>query len=101
MAGLCVADRARLEFCRLPDASSTVFTRTFFRFPGKRLTSFEWTNTLAHQAMATTSLSTIKEIFSTIGSKTISPVEILEAPLTRIEKLQPTLNAFHHLDAAT
>src|SRR5260370_16641513 len=49
--------------------------------------------------MDTTSLSTIKEIVSSIGSKTISPVEIVEAHLKRIEKLQPRLNAFHHLDA--
>ncbi len=99
MAGLCVTDRARLEFCRLPNASSTVFTRLFFRIPGRRLTSFEWTNTLAHQAMDTTSLSTIKEIVSNIRSKTISPIEIVEAHLKRIEKLQPRLNVFHHLDA--
>ena len=99
MAGLCVTDRARLEFCRLPDASSTVFTRAFFRIPGKHLTSFEWTNTLAHQAMDTTSFSTIKEIVSNIRSKTVSPVEIVEAHLKRIEKLQPRLNAFHHSDA--
>ncbi len=49
--------------------------------------------------MDTTSLSTIKEIVSNIRSKTISPVEIVEAHLKRIEKLQPRLNAFHHLDA--
>ena len=49
--------------------------------------------------MGMTSLSTIKEIVSNIASKTISPVEIVEAHLNRIEKLQPRLNAFHHLDA--
>lgn len=43
--------------------------------------------------------STIAEITSGIRSKKISPVEIVDAHLRRIESLQPKLNAFVHLDA--
>jgi amidase len=55
--------------------------------------------TLAHQPMNTTPYSTIKEIAKGIRSKSVSPAEILEAHLQRIEQLQPKLNAFVHLDA--
>lgn len=43
--------------------------------------------------------STIAEITSGIRSKKISPVEIVDAHLHRIESLQGKLNAFVHLDA--
>jgi len=43
--------------------------------------------------------STIAEITVSIHSKRISPVEIVDAHLRRIESLQPKLNAFVHLDA--
>jgi Asp-tRNA(Asn)/Glu-tRNA(Gln) amidotransferase A subunit family amidase len=43
--------------------------------------------------------STIAEITVSIHSKKISPVEIVDAHLRRIESLQPKLNAFVHLDA--
>lgn len=49
--------------------------------------------------MNTLFYSTIAEITSSIRSKNISPVEILEAHLKRIESCQPKLNAFVHLDA--
>jgi amidase len=55
-------------------------------------------HTLAQQAMHTTPYSTIKEITEAIRSKSISTVEIVEAHLQRIDKLQPKLNAFVHLD---
>ncbi|HEX9455982.1 MAG TPA: amidase [Candidatus Acidoferrum sp.] len=41
---------------------------------------------------------TIKEIAVGIRAKKISPVEIIEAHLKRIEACQPNLNAFVHLD---
>src|SRR5215472_5609002 len=44
--------------------------------------------------------STITEAAAAIRSKTISPVEIVEAHLSRIESCEPKLNAFVHLDAA-
>jgi Asp-tRNA(Asn)/Glu-tRNA(Gln) amidotransferase A subunit family amidase len=43
--------------------------------------------------------STIAEITASIRSKKVSPVEIVDAHLSRIESLQPKLNAFVHLDA--
>ena len=43
--------------------------------------------------------STIAEIAASIRSRKISPVELLESHFRRIERLQPQLNAFVHLDA--
>jgi amidase len=43
--------------------------------------------------------STFSEIGEEIRSKNVSPVEIVELHLKRIETLQPKLNAFVHLDA--
>jgi Asp-tRNA(Asn)/Glu-tRNA(Gln) amidotransferase A subunit family amidase len=43
--------------------------------------------------------STIAEITASIRSKQISPVELVDSHLRRIESLQPKLNAFVHLDA--
>jgi Asp-tRNA(Asn)/Glu-tRNA(Gln) amidotransferase A subunit family amidase len=42
---------------------------------------------------------TLAEITQEIRSKNVSPVEIIELHLKRIEALQPKLNAFVHLDA--
>src|SRR6266699_4260852 len=42
---------------------------------------------------------TLAEITQEIRSKNVSPVEIVELHLKRIEELQPKLNAFVHLDA--
>lgn len=42
---------------------------------------------------------TLKEITQGIRSKDVSPVEIVELHLKRVETLQPKLNAFAHLDA--
>ena len=42
---------------------------------------------------------TLAEIVQEIRSRKISPVEIVELHLKRIEQLQPKLNAFVHLDA--
>src|SRR5260370_9558470 len=42
---------------------------------------------------------TFAEIRQEIRSKNVSPVEIVELHLKRIEALQPKLNAFVHLDA--
>ena len=42
---------------------------------------------------------TLTEIAQEIRSKNVSPVEIVELHLKRIEALQPKLNAFVHLDA--
>jgi len=43
--------------------------------------------------------STVAEITASIRSKQISPVDLVESHLRRIESLQPKLNAFVHLDA--
>jgi amidase len=43
---------------------------------------------------------TLAEIGQEIRSKNVSPVEIVELHLKRIEALQPKLNAFVHLDSA-
>jgi len=42
----------------------------------------------------------IAEVASKIRTREISPHEIIDAHLERIEKLQPKLNAFVHVDAA-
>ncbi len=47
---------------------------------------------------AASSFSSIAEIAANIRSKKISPVEIVESHLRRIESCQPKLNAFVHLD---
>jgi Asp-tRNA(Asn)/Glu-tRNA(Gln) amidotransferase A subunit family amidase len=43
--------------------------------------------------------ATIAEIRQSVATKKVSPVEVVAAHLERIEKLQPKLNAFVHLDA--
>ncbi len=43
--------------------------------------------------------ASIAEIRESVATKKVSPVEIVEAHLERIETLQPKLNAFVHLDA--
>src|SRR6266581_3692883 len=54
--------------------------------------------TLAHQPMSCFPYGTLAEITQEIRSKSVSPVEIVELHLKRIETLQPKLNAFVHLD---
>ena len=56
-------------------------------------------HTLAQHAMNTSYYSTLREIAESIRSKSVSPLEIVQAHLQRIEKWQPKLNAFVHLDA--
>ena len=48
--------------------------------------------------MAALQFSSISEISSAFHTKQLSPIEFLEAHLTRIAALQPKLNAFVHLD---
>jgi Asp-tRNA(Asn)/Glu-tRNA(Gln) amidotransferase A subunit family amidase len=48
--------------------------------------------------MTMSPFSTIAEIGSSIRTRKISPVEIVQAHLGRIESCQPKLNAFVHLD---
>ena len=50
-------------------------------------------------AMSFFPYGTLTEIAHEIRSKNVSPVEIVELHLKRIEALQPKLNAFVHLDA--
>src|SRR5437762_3544151 len=92
-------DRAQLEFSRLPFTSSTVFMLPELRFCPGCLTCAACTLTLAHQAMSFFPYWTLAESTRQIRSKKISPVEIVELRLKRIETLQPKLNAFVHLDA--
>ena len=49
------------------------------------------------QSLSITSLSA-SEIAQRIGRKELSPVEVVEAHLSRIEKLNPAINAFSHID---
>src|SRR5260370_40854397 len=49
--------------------------------------------------MKTLHYASIAEIRESIATKKLSPVEVVEAHLERIETLQPKLNAFVHLDA--
>src|SRR2546430_6165617 len=91
-------DRAPLEFSRLPFTSSTVFMLPELRFCPGCLTCAACTLTLAHQAMSFFPYWTLAESTRQIRSRKISPVEIVELHLKRIEKLQPKLNAFVHLD---
>src|SRR5947207_6339697 len=92
-------DRAQLEFSRLPFTSSTVFMLPELRFCPGCLTCAACTLTLAHQAMSFFPYWTLAESTRQIRSKKISPVEIAELHLKRIETLQPKLNAFVHVDA--
>src|SRR6266480_907057 len=92
-------DRAQLEFSRLPFTSSTVFMLPELRFCPGCLTCAARTLTLAHQAMSFFPYWTLAESTRQIRSKKISPVEIVELHLKRIETLQPKLNAFVHVDA--
>jgi amidase len=51
--------------------------------------------------MSSLPYSTIEQVTQAIRSRKISPVEVLESHLQRIESWQPKLNAFVHLDAET
>src|SRR5438046_3003971 len=92
-------DGAPLEFSRLPLTSSTVFMLPELRFCPACLTCAACALTLAHQAMSFFPYWTLAESTRQIRSKKISPVEIVELHLKRIETLQPKLNAFVHVDA--
>src|SRR5258708_5804114 len=90
--------RVRLEFSRLLIASSTVIIASRLSF-GRILTPAARDPTLAHQPMSCFPYGTLTEITQEIRSKSVSPVEIVELHLKRIEALQPKLNTFVHLDA--
>ncbi len=62
------------------------------------LTCTATTLTLAHHPMSCFPYGTLAEINQEIRSKNVSPLEIVELHLRRIEDLQPKLNAFVHLD---
>jgi amidase len=62
------------------------------------LTLIEQPHTLAHQLMHPSTYSTIQEIAEGVRSKDVSPVEIVDAHLGRINSWEPKLNAFVHLD---
>jgi amidase len=50
--------------------------------------------------MNVSNYSTIAEVTAAVRSRKVSPVELVDATLARIEKLEPKLTAFMHLDAA-
>ncbi len=50
--------------------------------------------------MDISSYSTIAEVTAAVKARKLSPVELVETTLARIEKLEPKLTAFMHLDAA-
>ena len=74
------------------------YARRVAHFVG-RLTCTTGTFTLARQPMNFFPYGSLAEITQEIRSKKISPVEIIELHLRRIEALQPKLNAFVHLDS--
>jgi Asp-tRNA(Asn)/Glu-tRNA(Gln) amidotransferase A subunit family amidase len=78
----------RQPFCESPVA-----------LPVTCLTLVEQPHTLTHRAMHAYTYSTIQQIVESVRAKIVSPVEIVEAHLKRIEKWQPKLNAFVHWDA--
>ena len=49
--------------------------------------------------MNVSNYSTIAEVTAAIKARKVSPVELVGATLARIEKLEPKLTAFMHLDA--
>jgi len=73
--------------------------RPELRLSSPALTRTGCTLTLAHQAMSFFPYRALAEISQEIRSKRVSPVEIVELHLKRIERLEPKLNAFVHLDA--
>ena len=76
------------------------FYRSLVVHIDSRLTCIQWTRTLAVLLMTLSPLSTLAEIAASIRSRKMSPVELVEAHLHRIESTQPRLNAFVHLDTA-
>src|SRR6266481_6175548 len=88
--------RAQLEFSRLPCAPSTVIMRIMGAF--RLLTCAAGTLTLALRPMSCFPYGTLTEITEGIRSRNVSPVELVELHLKRIETLQPKLHAFVHLD---
>src|SRR5260370_15440967 len=90
-------DSGQLEFSRLLIASSTVIIASGWSFC-RSLTPAARDPTLAHQPMSCLPYGTLTEITQGIRSKSVSPVEIAELHLKRIETLEPKLNAFVHLD---
>ena len=50
--------------------------------------------------MNVSNYSTIAEVTAAVRAKKVSPVELVEAALARIEKQEPKLTAFMNLDAA-
>src|SRR5216683_1006297 len=73
--------------------------RIKFAWKRRNLTCSEDPHTLAGSQMKTLHYASIAEIRESIATKALSPVEVVEAHLERIETLQPKLNAFVHLDA--
>src|SRR3984957_7739089 len=53
-----------------------------------------------NNSMNVSNYSTIAEVTAAVKSGKVSPVELVDATLARIEKLNPKLSAFMHLDAA-
>src|SRR5579863_8175040 len=49
--------------------------------------------------MNVSNYSTIAEVTAAVKARKVSPVELADATLARIEKLEPKLTAFMHLDA--
>ena len=64
-----------------------------------RLTCIQLAHTLAVRLMPMSPFTSIAEIAASIRARKISPVEIIDEHLQRIEGCQPKLNAFVYLDA--
>jgi len=86
-----------MEFSWLLTTSSTVFVSSSVHAYSACLTPFPLPHTLLG-AMGAPHHFSIAEILCHLRSKSISPLEILEAHLECIQSCQPQLNAFFHLD---
>jgi Asp-tRNA(Asn)/Glu-tRNA(Gln) amidotransferase A subunit family amidase len=83
-----------IRFCGVRGAPSTVFVVVLMRLTGGGVAL-----TLAGDKMDSIYFHGIAEVVRKIRTREISPREVIDAHLERIEKLQPKLNAFVHVDA--
>jgi len=86
---------------RILTAAQRIVNRYYAR-RSRALSSLDLRSMCAYSRASTMSIfpyGSLTEIVQQIRSKKISPSEIVELHLKRIEKLQPKLNAFVHLDA--
>lgn len=80
-----------------PDRQPLLSVRKY-RARARRLTQISSPHTLMQQTMFSLIDSTIAELSEALRAKKVSPGELVQAHLARIQQLQPKLSAFTHLD---